>query len=147
MILAGVSPTMRFASAPMARIFFVPRSMATTEGSSITIPRPRTMTSVLAVPRSIAISCERNPNKLESGLKNAKSADLSRYQRHACCERYVQYTESIGERDSPSNLCLMKAPPIYLSRYLHFIQTRTAELDERQELALPQQNDVLAGGR
>ncbi len=36
----GVRPTMRFASAPMARIFLLTRSMATTEGSSMTMPRP-----------------------------------------------------------------------------------------------------------
>ena len=51
MMLAGVRPTMRLASAPMASTFLVTRSIATTLGSSMTMPRPLTMTSVLAVPR------------------------------------------------------------------------------------------------
>jgi hypothetical protein len=55
-MLAGVRPTMRFASAPMASTRFVRVSMATTLGSLITIPRLRTVTSVLAVPRSIPTS-------------------------------------------------------------------------------------------
>ena len=67
-IEAGVRPTIRFASAPMARMRFETRSMATTDGSSMTMPRPRTLTSVLAVPRSIAMSCENIPMKEESGL-------------------------------------------------------------------------------
>jgi len=56
MIEAGVRPTMRFASAPMARTRFDTRSIATTDGSSMTMPRPRTLTSVFAVPRSMAMS-------------------------------------------------------------------------------------------
>jgi hypothetical protein len=35
--------------------------MATTDGSDSTMPRPRTYTSVLAVPRSTAISRPPNP--------------------------------------------------------------------------------------
>ena len=62
-MLAGVRPTIRFASAPIARIFFVWRSMATTDGSSMTMPRPFTMTSVLAVPRSIPTSWENRPEQ------------------------------------------------------------------------------------
>ena len=42
MIEAGVRPTIRFASAPMARTFLVFASIATTLGSLITIPRFRT---------------------------------------------------------------------------------------------------------
>ena len=37
-------------------------SIATTDGSFSTMPRPRTYTSVLAVPRSIAMSYDRNEN-------------------------------------------------------------------------------------
>ena len=55
-MLAGVRPTIRFASAPIARTRLLRVSMATTEGSLITIPRLRTVTSVLAVPRSIPTS-------------------------------------------------------------------------------------------
>ena len=47
---------MRLASTPIASIFLFMRSMATTEGSSMTIPRPLTITKVLAVPRSMAMS-------------------------------------------------------------------------------------------
>ncbi len=59
MMLAGVRPTIRFASAPMASTFFVFASIATTLGSLMTIPRFRTWTSVLAVPRSIPMSREK----------------------------------------------------------------------------------------
>src|SRR5690348_17504926 len=38
-------------------------SIATTDGSFSTIPRPRTYTSVLAVPRSIAMSCDIHLNQ------------------------------------------------------------------------------------
>src|SRR6266705_1587682 len=44
MMFAGVRPTIRFASAPMARTRFVFASIATTDGSLITIPRSRTGT-------------------------------------------------------------------------------------------------------
>ncbi len=56
-------PTIRLASAPMARTFLVLASIATTLGSLITIPRFRTWTSVLAVPRSIPISREKRPRR------------------------------------------------------------------------------------
>ena len=66
MMLAGVRPSIRLASAPMASTRLVRASMATTEGSLITMPRSRTWTSVLAVPRSIPISRENMPRKLSS---------------------------------------------------------------------------------
>jgi hypothetical protein len=47
---------MRFASTPTACTSFVRESIATTDGSESTIPRPRTYTSVFAVPRSTAMS-------------------------------------------------------------------------------------------
>ena len=47
---------MRFASAPTARTRPLPSSIAITDGSNITIPRPRANTTVFAVPRSIARS-------------------------------------------------------------------------------------------
>src|SRR5579875_530263 len=68
-ILAGVRPTIRFASAPMARILRVVRSIATTEGSSMTIPFPLTITRVFAVPRSMPMSCEKSPNNADSGFR------------------------------------------------------------------------------
>ena len=52
----GVRPIIRFASAPTARGRPSLMSTATTEGSLSTMPRPRTYTSVLAVPRSTAMS-------------------------------------------------------------------------------------------
>ena len=67
----GVLPTMSFASFPTARMLLRPmvsRWTATTEGSLITIPRPLTMMMVLAVPRSIAISLEKNPISLSSNI-------------------------------------------------------------------------------
>ena len=66
MMLAGVRPTIRFASAPIARTRFVLASIATTDGSLITIPRSRTWTSVLAVPRSIPMSREKRPRRRSS---------------------------------------------------------------------------------
>jgi hypothetical protein len=66
MMLAGVRPTIRLASAPIARTRFVLASIATTEGSLITMPRSRTWTSVLAVPRSIPMSREKRPRKRSS---------------------------------------------------------------------------------
>ncbi len=65
-MLAGVRPTIRFASAPIARTTFVLASIATTDGSLMTIPRSRTWTSVLAVPRSIPMSREKRPRKRSS---------------------------------------------------------------------------------
>ena len=57
---SGVRPSICRASLPTAvprpSTLRVPFSRATTEGSSSTIPRPWTATSVLAVPRSIARS-------------------------------------------------------------------------------------------
>ena len=52
----GVRPSMRFASTPTACTSPERVSMATTEGSERTMPRPRTYTSVFAVPRSTAMS-------------------------------------------------------------------------------------------
>src|SRR6478609_6955016 len=56
MMLPGVRPIIRFASRPPATICPVLVLSATTEGSFRTIPRPLTYTSVLAVPRSTAMS-------------------------------------------------------------------------------------------
>ena len=55
-MVAGVRPIMRLASSPTASTSPLRWSMATTDGSDSTIPRPRTNTSVFAVPRSIAMS-------------------------------------------------------------------------------------------
>ena len=68
MIEAGVRPTIRFASAPIASTRFVLASIATTDGSEITIPRSRTWTSVLAVPRSMPMSREKRPRSRSSML-------------------------------------------------------------------------------
>ena len=68
-IVEGVRPTISFASSPIASTRFETVSIATTDGSSTTMPRPRTKTSVLAVPRSMPMSCEKMPRKLERGLK------------------------------------------------------------------------------
>ena len=55
-IVPGVRPSMRFASTPTACTSPVRWSIATTDGSERTMPRPRTYTSVFAVPRSTAMS-------------------------------------------------------------------------------------------
>ena len=52
-ILAGVLPSISFASEPTATTSFVCVFRATTDGSRKTIPRPSIYTYVLAVPRSI----------------------------------------------------------------------------------------------
>src|SRR5579864_6946306 len=59
---AGVRPSMRRASVPTARTWPVRLLTATTEGSLSTLPRPRTCTSVLAVPRSMPTSADQIPN-------------------------------------------------------------------------------------
>src|SRR5881296_810405 len=67
-IVPGVRPSMRFASTPTACTSPVRESIATTEGSDRTMPRPRTYTSVFAVPRSTAMS---RPPKPVRVLKKA----------------------------------------------------------------------------
>ena len=58
----GVRPIMRLASDPTASTAPLRVLIATTEGSFRTTPRPRTYTSVFAVPRSTAMSRPRNPS-------------------------------------------------------------------------------------
>ncbi len=53
---AGVRPIMRLASTPTANGRPSRTLTATTDGSLSTMPRPRTYTTVLAVPRSTAMS-------------------------------------------------------------------------------------------
>ena len=67
MIEPGVRPIMRFASAPTAKTRLSLLSIATTEGSLMTMPWPRTATSVFAVPKSIARSPPYSP-KSESKI-------------------------------------------------------------------------------
>ena len=74
MMLAGVRPTMRLASAPMASTFFDRASMATTLGSLMTMPRSRTWTSVLAVPRSMPMSREKMPRKASNMMRSGSFA-------------------------------------------------------------------------
>ena len=56
----GVLPNIVFASSPTARTVFFPISLtiATTDGSLSTTPFPFNTTKVLAVPKSIAMSCD-----------------------------------------------------------------------------------------
>jgi hypothetical protein len=76
-MLAGVLPSISFAVAPTARpprrTSVVPFRTATTEGSFRTMPRPRTQTRVLAVPRSMPMSTENFPRiqsrtRIQGGL-------------------------------------------------------------------------------
>ena len=69
-MLPGVRPIIRLASMPTATIWPLFVFNATTEGSLSTIPRPRTYTSVLAVPRSTAMSRPRKPIALLMGDGN-----------------------------------------------------------------------------
>ncbi|OGT27881.1 MAG: hypothetical protein A2Z17_06805 [Gammaproteobacteria bacterium RBG_16_66_13] len=75
--LAGVRPTISLASAPMARTRLVFLSIATQDGSLITMPRPRTWTRVLAVPRSMAISREKRPRSQLRGLKAKRQSSAA----------------------------------------------------------------------
>ena len=59
---AGVRPSIRRASVPTASTCPVRLLTATTDGSLTTMPRPRTWTSVLAVPRSMPTSADQIPN-------------------------------------------------------------------------------------
>ena len=63
-ISVGVLPNISFASKPVAKILPFFLSIATTEGSFNTIPLPFNVTNKLAVPKSIPISFEVNPNIL-----------------------------------------------------------------------------------
>src|SRR5947209_6390780 len=64
-IVPGVRPSMRLASMPTACTSSVRESIATTLGSDSTIPRPRTYTSVFAVPKSTAMSRPPKPVRYE----------------------------------------------------------------------------------
>jgi hypothetical protein len=48
--------------------------IATQDGSFITMPRSRMLTSVFAVPKSIPMSNEKRPSTQSSGLNNAFSS-------------------------------------------------------------------------
>src|SRR5690606_26915187 len=72
----GVRPTISRASAPIARGRRVRLLIATHDGSLITIPRSRILTSVLAVPRSIPMSSEKRPSNQSSGRNNAFTYDV-----------------------------------------------------------------------
>ena len=82
----GVRPIIRFASIPTASTFLVPRASrwtATAEGSEQMIPSPFTYTSVVAVPRSIARSCENSPSsrsKIIPHPPDARSMSTKTYQ-------------------------------------------------------------------
>src|SRR5215469_10323003 len=69
-ILPGVRPIIRLASTPTATICPLLVLSATTLGSFSTIPRPRTYTRVLAVPRSTAMSRPRNVSALLIGSEH-----------------------------------------------------------------------------
>src|SRR5207253_668195 len=77
-MLAGVRPTIRFASAPMASTRLVRVSMATTLGSLITIPRCRTVPSVLAVPRPMPTSWEGRPRRADPAPRAVPAAHARR---------------------------------------------------------------------
>src|SRR5262245_61711876 len=87
-MLPGVRPIIFFASAPTARMPPVLVLIATTDGSLSTIPRPLTYTSVLAVPRSTAMS--RPMNDIEFPIR-IRLAFLGAFEgisgrRSRCCD-------------------------------------------------------------
>src|SRR6476659_9085249 len=61
-MLPGVRPSISFAPVPTASTRPVTLLTATIDGSLTTMPRPLAYTQVLAVPRSMAKSVERNDN-------------------------------------------------------------------------------------
>ena len=69
---SGVWLIMFFASWPTARTRWVLFSIATTEGSLITMPSPVTATRVFAVPRSIAMSYD-DPAELNQSINDIKA--------------------------------------------------------------------------
>src|SRR5262245_1925323 len=82
----GVLPSMALAALPTAMpsssTSFVPFFTATTLGSFRMMPRPRTHTSVLAVPRSMPMSTEKLPRTHSRGLRNeAMESDEGRRRR------------------------------------------------------------------
>src|ERR671935_658391 len=77
-IVPGVRPSIRFASTPTACTSPERWSIATTEGSDSTIPRPRTYTSVFAVPRSTAMSRPPKPvSCVNMPIGRDESSDLA----------------------------------------------------------------------
>src|SRR5437588_4163051 len=66
---AGVRPSIFRAVLPTLNTWPVRRLTATTEGSLRTIPRPRTWTSVLAVPRSMPMSLDQRPRTVLTTFK------------------------------------------------------------------------------
>src|SRR5512143_591171 len=67
-MLPGVRPTISRASAPITNGRLVRLSIATQDGSFKTMPLPRTLTNVLAVPRSMPKSRENRPKSALRGL-------------------------------------------------------------------------------
>ena len=74
---SGVWLIMFFASWPTASTRCVLFSMATTDGSLMTMPSPVTATKVLAVPRSMAMSVDIWPVRPENASKNDIKANPS----------------------------------------------------------------------
>src|SRR5690348_16313514 len=74
--LPGVRPIIRLASVPTARMLPVLVFTATTDGSLRTIPRPLTYTSVLAVPRSTAMSRPMNDMLFAMGMRGLPEVEV-----------------------------------------------------------------------
>src|SRR4051812_41980704 len=99
-IVPGVRPSIRFASTPTACTSPERWSIATTDGSERTIPRPRTYTRVFAVPRSTAIS---RPPKPVIEVKMPMTAfESTRVAGNTGDSRYVE-TRDNDEWESPND--------------------------------------------
>src|SRR3989344_3155167 len=81
--------------------------MATTEGSFSTMPLSRTKIKVLAVPRSMAISLEKNPRKLLRNMRRNQSLKAL-LTRTIVLENALTVSTAVGRfnrRDEYGNLC------------------------------------------
>ena len=104
-MLAGVRPTIRFASAPIARTRLVLVSIATTDGSLITMPRSFTWTSVLAVPRSIPMSRENRPSRRSNMVEGGSFAVVAGARPSWAARLQAAETSRIGRsRESPCSI-------------------------------------------
>src|SRR5688572_27500627 len=104
-MFAGVRPIIRFASEPTACTAPVFVSIATTEGSDTTIPRPRTYTSVFAVPRSIATSRDPKPPNLPSTQGTLRQARTPAHRKSGRCGQEQQS----AQRERCTDLALLVA--------------------------------------
>src|SRR3954452_23124125 len=106
-IAPGVRPSIRLASMPTAWTSPVRESIATLLGSGSTKPRPRTETSVLAVPRSTAMSRPPKPVRYEKKPMRERTATAPGPRRQCCGGRDDRDGQCIGR---PLRACRPERP-------------------------------------